>query len=293
MKKVLITGGDSFTGRHLSSYLDKQGYTVYGTSLTQSNKKNIFQCDILHKDELVDILNQIKPDFIIHMAAIAFVGHGKNENFYNINTIGAINVLDAVVESKLLLKKIILVSSAIVYGSQHIEVLDESLCPKPMNHYGASKYAMETLAKNYFEKLPIIIARPFNYTGIGQKEDFLIPKIVKHFKQKREKIELGNLNVYREFNDIGFVCEIYTKLLESNIRSEIFNIASNRGIKILDVIEIMQEIAGYEIEIVINSAFVRKDEIKILTGSNKKLFAAIGPVRQKPFSQTLKDMFEA
>jgi len=293
MKKVLIIGGNSFTGKHLSSYLHNHGYDIYETSLVPNNQKQTYVCNILHKDEILKILKIVKPDFIIHMAAIAFVGHGKNENFYNINTIGALNLLESVVELKQSLQKLILVSSATVYGNQHVEVLDESLCPRPMNHYGASKYAMESLAKNYFEKLPLIIVRPFNYTGIGQKKDFLIPKIVTHFKNKRTKIELGNLNVYREFNDIDFVCEIYTKLLESNISGEIFNIASNRGIKILDVIEIMQEIAGYKIEIVINSAFIRKDEIKTLTGSNKKLFEAIGHVKQKPFYDTLKEMFEA
>ncbi len=63
-------------------------------------------------------------------------------------------------------------SSATIYGNQGLEVLDESLCPIPANHYGASKYAMECLVKNYFTKLNIIITRPFNYTGVGQAEHF-------------------------------------------------------------------------------------------------------------------------
>ncbi len=66
------------------------------------------------------------------------------------------------------------------------EVLDESLCPKPANHYGASKYAMESLVSGYFNKLPIIIIRPFNYTGVGQADHFLIPKIVEHFREKKK-----------------------------------------------------------------------------------------------------------
>jgi nucleoside-diphosphate-sugar epimerase len=150
---------------------------------------------------------------------------------------------------------------------------------------------MEQMAKNYFDKLNIIITRPFNYTGVGQEEYFLIPKIVKHFKESKKVIELGNLDVIREFNDIEFVCEAYKRLLESDAKSKIVNIASNRGIKLLDVISMMQDIAGYEIDIKINPAFVRKNEIKKLTGDPKKLFSLIGKIEQKDFKDSLKEMF--
>ena len=190
-------------------------------------------------------------------------------------------------------KKIILASSATVYGNQKTALLDESLCPSPANHYGASKYAMETLAKGYFEKLSIMITRPFNYTGRGQAEHFLIPKIVKHFKENKKEIELGNVDVSREFNDISFVCEVYEKLLLSEKESVVVNICSNRGIKLLDVIEIMQELAGYKIEIKINQKFVRKGEISTLTGSAANLFDIIGEIKQKELKQTLREMYEA
>jgi len=292
MKKVLLTAIDSFTGKHLHHYLQNHGYTVYGTSLF-SNDKQIFTCDITQKNDIQKVLHAVKPDYIIHLAGISFVGHGTNEDFYRINTIGTINILDALLELNMQVKKILLVSSATVYGNQNREILDESLCPVPANHYGASKYAMESLAHTYFNKLPIIITRPFNYTGVGQDPNFLIPKILSHFKEKKSVIELGNLNVYREFNDVAFLCEAYRRLLESDIEGECFNIASGRGIALMDVIEMMQAIAGYNIEIKVNPAFVRKNEIKSLTGSSKKLFDAVGRIDQKAFSETLKDMFEA
>jgi len=292
MKKVLLTAIDSFTGKHLHHYLQSNGYDVYGTSLL-SNDKQIFTCDITQKNDIQKVLHAVKPDYIIHLAGISFVGHGTNEDFYRINTIGSINILDALLELNMQVKKILLVSSATVYGNQNREILDESLCPVPANHYGASKYAMESLAHTYFNKLPIIITRPFNYTGVGQDPNFLIPKIVSHFKEKKSVIELGNLNVSREFNDVAFLCEAYRRLLESDIEGECFNIASGRGIALMDVIEMMQAIAGYNIEIKVNPAFVRKNEIKSLTGSSKKLFDTVGRIDQKAFSETLKDMFEA
>ena len=290
MKKILITGIDSFTGYHLSSYLQNLGYEVHGTSFFENGDKK-YKCDITIKENIIDILQKVKPNYCIHLSGISFAAHGNNEDFYKVNTIGTTNLLDAFIEVKFNPKKIILVSSATVYGNQGLEVLDESLCPKPANHYGASKYSMECLAQDYFTKLPILIVRPFNYTGILQDSNFLIPKIVKHFKEKKKSIELGNLHVSREFNDVSFVCEVYKKLLECDENSEIINIATNREINLLDVVTSMCEIAGYKIEVKVNPKFIRKDEIKSLTGSNKKLFNLVGKVEQKEFKYTLREMF--
>jgi len=291
-KKVLITGIDSFTGVHLSSYLQAEGYDVYGTSLLNTSDKQ-YQCDITNKEDIKRVLIASTPDYIIHLSGISFTAHGNSEDFYRVNTIGTLNILDALVELNINPSKIILASSATIYGNQGVELLDESLCPTPSNHYGASKYSMECLAKNYFNQLNIIIARPFNYTGVGQAEHFLIPKIVNHFRENKKNIELGNLHVSREFNDVGYLCEIYQNLLESDALSQTVNICSNRGIALLEVIEMMNKIAGYSIKVEVNPAYVRKDEIKILTGSPLKLFDIIKTIEQKPFQETLKDMFEA
>lgn len=291
-KKVLITAIDSFTGKHLSSFLVRSGYDVYGTSFFHE-LNNTYKCDITKKEDLKRVFEIVKPDFMIHLSGVSFAAHGEMQDFYKVNTIGTINILDTFLELDSKPLKIILASSATIYGNQGLEILDESLCPAPANHYGASKYAMECLVRNYFDKLNIIITRPFNYTGIGQEEHFLIPKIVKHFKESKKEIELGNLYVSREFNDVDYVCEIYKQLLETDTNSEVLNICSNRGIALLDVIEMMSEIAGYKIDVKVNPAFVRKDDIKMLTGSPVKLFDLIGTIEQKEFKDTLREMFEA
>jgi len=285
MKKILITGINSFTGKHLEKYLKEKNFEVVGTTSKT--------CDITNKEDIVNVLNKFKPNFIIHLAGISFAAHKNNEDFYKINTIGTTNLLDAILQTNLKVEKIILSSSATVYGNQGKEVLDESLCPKPANHYGASKYSMECLASGYFDKLPIIITRPFNYTGLGQAQHFLIPKIVSHFKDNKKEIELGNLDVKREFNDVNFVCEVYSKLLITKEKSQIVNIASQNPIALLDVIKLMNKISGYEIKVLVNPAFVRKDEIKILCGSSKKLFDLIGKIKIDKIENTLKGLYEA
>lgn len=289
-KKVFITSIDSFTGKHLKSHLQNLGFDIYGSSQLGNEH---YKCDITNKDEIISVLKEVSPDYIINLSGIAFVGHGNNNDFYAVNTVGAINILDAVLELKQNPKKIILASSAVLYGAQSVDILDETLTPNPVNHYGMSKYAMELLAKNYFDKLNIIITRPFNYTGVGQSENFVIPKIVSHFKRKEKKIELGNINVYREYNDVAYICEAYAKLLTSNTKGEIVNLCSNKAIALQEVILAMNAIAGYEICVEINQAFVRANEIPKLSGSTDKLETIVGKMPHWHINDTLKRMYES
>lgn len=291
MKKLLIIGIDSFTGQHLKSYLTSNGYEVYGTAYSESNSK-VYKCDITKKDEIKSVIQNILPEYIINLAAISFVATEDKEVFYKVNVIAVEIILESIIEiENYQPKKVILVSSATVYGNQESNILDESMTPNPVNHYGISKLAMEQIAKNYFDKLDIIITRPFNYTGVGQADHFLIPKIVSHYKNNKSEIELGNTEVFREFNDISFVCEVYKRFLESGIKSEVVNIASDRLIALKEVIEYMNEIACYAIKVKINPKFVRQNEIIRLSGSTDKLYSLIGNMEQKEFKNTLKDMY--
>lgn len=83
-----------------------------------------------------------------------------------------------------------------------------------MNDYSVSKLAMEYLA-NIFPKLPIIIARPFNYTGLGQSKKFLIPKIVDHVLHHASSIRLGNIEIERDWSDVRFIVQAHARLLDT------------------------------------------------------------------------------
>ncbi len=290
---VLITGINGFTGIYLEKFFIEKGFKVFGTVIDIPKQKNHLQCDITQKDQVDHVIQTVKPHYVIHIAAISFVGESNASLIYDVNVIGTENILQSLVENDIKPKKVILASSATVYGNQGKEVLDESMCPAPVNHYGCSKLAMEHMASNYFDTFDIIITRPFNYTGVGQEGHFLIPKIVEHFKAGEKTIELGNIHVAREFNDIHYVVDIYHKLLLSDAKSTIVNLSSGTPIKLLNVIATMQEIAGYTIEIKVNPAFVRQDEIKSLAGSTKKLFSIIPAVSHMSLKETLRKMFEA
>jgi nucleoside-diphosphate-sugar epimerase len=275
--KVLITGINGFTGKYLKTYLEDKNYIVYGLSnQLEKEESTIFQCDITNKVELTSVLKKIQPNYIVHLAAISFVQHSDIEEIYKVNVIGTQNLLEASLEIKECLKKIIVASSATVYGNQSSTVLSENLCPNPVNHYGISKLSMEFVTKTYFQKLPIIITRPFNYTAPGHGEQFVIPKIAKAFVNKQDNLELGNLNVYREYNSINFVCDVYYKLMLCNTTAEIVNIASGKTHSLNEIISLFEKTTNHKLTIKINPDFVRKDEIEKLAGDTQKLNKIIG-----------------
>jgi nucleoside-diphosphate-sugar epimerase len=152
---------------------------------------------------------------------------------------------------------------------------------------------MEYMAKLWMDRLPIILARPFNYTGVGQNGKFLVPKIVDHFRRRASLIELGNINVARDFQDVRFVVNAYRRLLQSNAIGEVVNLCSGVAHSLMDIIGMLQELAGYRIEVKVNPAFVRSSEVLRLVGSNRKLESLIGPLETIPLKATLEWMYRA
>ena len=270
--RVLITGISGFTGHYLKRFLSERGLDVYGLTNNLSElEPQVFYSDITQKEELEKTIQKIAPNYIIHLAAISFVGHPNALDFYKVNVLGTQNVIHACLQLPQKPKKVLLVSSATVYGNQSIHKLDESLCPSPNNHYGISKLAMEQMAMNYRNDLPIIIPRPFNYTAPGQDLLFVIPKIAEVFKNKKTILELGNIDVYREYNSIDFICEAYYKLLLSDIDSEIVNVCSNQAHSLREIISLFQKFSEHYPEVRINPKFIRNNEIIRLTGCDSKL----------------------
>lgn len=281
LSKVLITGLEGFTGQHLKTLLSGKDIEVIG-----------LKADITDREAVLSEVLDIAPSHVVHLAAISFAAEANTDLIYRVNVTGTLNLLDALSKCPTAIKKVIIASSATVYGNLPHTVLSEELCPKPVNHYGCSKLSMEHMVQNYNDKMPIVITRPFNYTGIGHAEHFLIPKIIKAYRNKKSFIELGNLDVSREFNDVRDVCNIYYDLLCSKDKSIIVNLCSGKTISLIEVIESMNQLAGYEMDVKVNPEFVRKNEIKDLSGSTIKLNGIIKPHFKYDIDSTLKWMYE-
>ena len=299
MSKILITGADGFTGRYLATELERTGHEVHGLVRNQVSG-GVAGVSALHVADLSDAaglaaaVREVQPDKVVHLAAIAFVAHGDVEAIYRTNLVGTRNLLEALAQNKASLDAVMLASSANVYGNSVGGVVDETTPPTPANDYAVSKLAMEYAARLYAERLPLIMARPFNYTGVGQEESFLIPKIVNHVRRRAPLIELGNLDVARDFSDVRNVVQLYRRLLEAPAAvGQTFNVCSGKAWSLNDVLAMVREISGHDFEARVNPAFVRQNEVKTLVGSRAKLDSVVGKIPEISLRDTLRWMLEA
>lgn len=293
MGRVLVTGLDGFTGGHLRDELSAHGWEVHDLNFRSPDRAGrSARVDLANPADLHQRLAQVQPDAVVHLAAIAFVGHLEANEFYRVNLIGTRNLLEAIAAVAPGVRCVLLASSANVYGNATSGTIDERSPTAPANDYAVSKLAMEAMARLWAPKLPVVIARPFNYTGRGQSKNFLVPKIVDHFRRRAALIELGNLDVYRDFSDVRAVVQAYRRLLEVSPRDQVVNICSGRATSLREIINLVGQLTGHSLDVRVNSALVRSNEIKTLIGSPSKLQSLIGPWEVPPLKQTLQWMLE-
>lgn len=294
-KRVLVTGINGFTGQHLRLVLQERGYQVIGTAGSASIglAEDIRVMDLRDVDSVNAVVRQIQPDFVVHLAAVSFVGHGDVNAFYQVNLLGTRNLLQALARLEKKPEAVLLASSANVYGNAQEGKLCEQATVMPANDYAVSKLAMEHMARLWQEMLPIVVARPFNYTGVGQDERFLIPKIVRHFRERSPMIELGNLDVWRDFSDVRAVVRAYADLLKQPAAiGRTVNICSGTTWSLREVLARCESITGHRIEVQVNSAFVRSGEVRSLCGDSSLLQALVPGWQPIEFEQTLCWMLE-
>lgn len=279
--KLLLTGADGFTGRHFVACAQAYGHKVHALQANLTDKEGL-------KAEVV----QLAPEVVVHLAAISFVGFTDASAFYDVNVLGTLNLLDALAAQVHPPCNVLLASSANVYGNCEQSSIAETQVPAPVNHYATSKLAMEWMARTYLDRLPLFFVRPFNYTGPGQAESFVIPKLVAHFANRAEVIELGNLDIEREFNDVRFVCEAYLRLLQKGKSGEVYNVCTGNPVSLKSVLALLGQITGHQLQVRVNPAFVRNNEIHRLCGLPAKLESCIGNFSYPTLKETLQWMLK-
>jgi nucleoside-diphosphate-sugar epimerase len=279
--RLFVTGAQGFTGRHLVQLAINEGFEVI-----ESNS------DLLDVNSLSQEVNKCQPNYVVHLAAISSTISENQKLVYETNLIGSFNLLTTLNELTNKPKKVLLASSAHVYGNSQKEIFKETDELNPFNHYGVSKSSMELMARQFFHQLPIVIARPFNYTGVGHDANFVIPKIISHYKEKKSQIELGNINTEREYNDVRSVCSSYLKLLSSPVTSDIFNVCSGEVYTIRKILSILESITNYQLQVLQNPQLLRPHELKKLCGDPQKLQLTIGDFSQFTIKETLEWMLQ-
>lgn len=292
--RVLVTGRHGFTGHYVAEALSQAGWEVWGGCSHPTKDMGPFDrvADLTDTASVSEMVSDVRPDAVVHLAGVAFVGHGSVDDFYQVNLLGTRNLLDALSKGGYGKDGVVLASSANVYGNALASPVSENTVPAPANDYAVSKLAMEYVAKLFANQLPIVITRPFNYTGVGQDPKFLVPKIVSHFRQRAPQIELGNLDVARDFSDVRDVAAVYAALLEHQTAGDTINICSGHAIALGDIVNMCREITGHSIEVAVNPAFVRANEIKTLHGDSSRIDRLLGSAQRHRFEDTLRWMLE-
>jgi nucleoside-diphosphate-sugar epimerase len=295
--KALVTGIAGFTGHYLAKALASRDISVIGLAQSPAvveHADRFHAVDITDFNAVKEVVLAEKPDLVVHLAAISFVLHENIEEMYRTNLVGTRHLLEALTALESPPRSILLASSSNVYGNRNEGIMREDMPPDPVNDYSVSKVAAEMVAGLYQSRLPICVVRPFNYTGVGQSPAFLIAKIVEHVRAGAKAIRLGNLEVARDFSDVRFVAEAYCRLLHCpKAAGRTVNVSSGQAYRLDEILSKVASISGHKLEVEVDPALVRDNEVRRLWGDSSLLDEMVGPINRIPLEETLRWMLEA
>ena len=282
MKKTLITGGAGFIGSAIVPNLKSAGYEIFVLdNLSFGNRKfidvpdtNFFLEDIRNEDKVKDIFNLVKPEIVIHLAAIHFIPYCNQHPFeaIDINIRGTMNILKACKHSASL-RKLFFASTAAVYSISDIAVNEDDLT-LPLDIYGLSKLTGEHLCKKFYleTKIDTIVCRFFNAFGPNETNPHLIPEIEKQLKEGLRTIKLGNLTPKRDFIHTYDMATAVRQLLKMEKPGfETFNLGRGVEYSAVEIVEAFERQLESKVKIEVEPARVRKVEREHLLADVSKL----------------------
>ncbi len=240
MLRALVTGSTGFTASYVIPLLKKAGYDVAGLS-TQD-------CDIRDRLSLVSAVKAIKPDYVLHLAGTPNVPDSCADLARTVNVHGTLHLLEACDSLVNTPNKIILASSSYMYGETGSQPVEEEAHLEPTGAYGRSKRDMEYAAREWFDRLPIVMVRPFNYTGVGHKERFLVPKLIRAFQERAQDVSFVDPHVIRDYSDVRWVAHVYVDLLRRGERGTAVNVCSGLGTPLPRIVTLLERISGHHPE---------------------------------------------
>lgn len=298
--KVLITGMNGFVGQYLKREFQTYNNEVVGIGLSKSD--DIIIGNVLDRDRIIQIVTEVKPDTIVHLAGQPRVNYSWDNpsETIQLNTISSLNILDAVIALNRPVR-ILFIGSSEQYGIVDLKnnYVDEKFPTKPVNPYAISKQAQEDLVLSVAHKrnLDVVLTRSFNHIGPGQRTGMVIPdfasSIVKIEKGLQEPvIQVGNLGVKRDFTDVRDVVRAYRLLIEKGCSGEIYNVGNGKSYSIKEMLDFMMNLSNININIEININKFRPVEIPELICNNKKINVTCGWLPLIDIKKTLEETLE-
>lgn len=305
--KVFISGATGFVGRHLIDFLGSAKFEIYGAYFPDKpekefldSHKNIFYLDMKSEKLVFKAIKETRPDWIFHLAAVSNVKHSweRREETLETNIMGTFYLLEAI-RTFTPRSRMLFISSSDVYQSD-ISIkrpLKETDSKHVMSPYAFTKLSGEILCQLYaeVEKLDIVIARPFPHTGPGQSSDFVCSDWACQITQIEKGItepvmQVGNLKVKRDFSDVRDVVRAYVLLVEKGRRGEVYNICSGKAVPLRQILKLLLSFSTKTIEIRVDPSKLRKADIPLLVGDNRKIKRQISWRPKISLNKTLFDL---
>ena len=303
MSRVLIFGAGGFVGSYLCKEFLNNGYKVSGTDKGEGSalpsEVDFYRTDLMQANEVEKLIGQIQPDIIVNLAAISSVGSSWNmpQTTMAINDIGALNIMEAARKSEQK-PRILFVGSSEEYVISE-NPLDENTQLNANNPYGISKVTQEQFAKLYREQygLKIYCVRPFNHTGIGQRDSFVLPSFCKQVAEidksgKDGKIQVGNLKVKRDFSHVKDVVRAYRMIVESDNCNQIYNVGSGNAYSLEDMLTYIIGLSNQHIEIEVDQNRIRPTDQPVICCDRSLIGKELGWEPQYNVYDALKEMYE-
>lgn len=305
--KALIIGGGGFVGPYLVKHLHDD--LEYEVAVTKTAKEQlslsnavIYDCDILNKGEITDVLEKVRPDYIFHLAAQSSVSVSwKNPALtVDVNIKGAVNMLDAVRELDYK-PRVLLIGSGEEYG-----YIKQSECPivedtvlRPGNIYAATKSCQNMLGSIYAAayQMDIMMVRAFNHIGPNQTPVFVVADFCKQVAEiekglKEPVMYVGNLSAKRDFTDVRDVVRAYALLVEKGKAGETYNIGTGCALAIQEILDKIVAMSEKDIEVKVAPEKLRPVDVPVIEPDISKVKECTGWQPDIPLEQTLKETLD-
>ena len=294
--KILVTGGAGYIGSFMIRKLKAEGHMIVVVdNLSYGHIEAVKGFDlrkidlVTEKEKVFTLFQNEKFDAIVHMASFIQMGESftNPSKYYRNNVLGFLNLIDAMVKNNCM--KIILSSSAGVYGNPIKLPIEEDDPKNPLNPYGETKYIMERILEDYDSAygLKFISLRYFNAAGgaidgsIGEdhpEESHLIPNIIAKALKNEEVQIFGEdydtadgtcIRDYVHVLDLVDAHALALNFLEKENKSEIFNIGIGKGYSNKEVIKMVEKIGNLNVNVRYGSR--REGDASVLYASNAKI----------------------
>ena len=299
--KALVFGAGGFVGPYLARELAAHGYEVCGAGRTESGPADMpyLRADILDAAQVEGAISKVRPDAIINLAGISSVGRSwaMPQATVEANVIGALNVLEGA-RKQPGMPKVLLIGSSEEYAPSD-KPLSETSPLDANNPYGISKLMQERFAALYRARygMKVYCVRPFNHTGVGQRDTFVIPSWCRQAAEisksgKPGVMRVGNLDVKRDISDVRDIVRAYRMIMESGDCETVYNVGSGRAIALRELLEYIVSLSEQPITVETDPALMRPVDTPYICCDRTLIKEKLGWEPEYTLFDTVREMME-